>query len=426
MPDSALQVLVLSTRDTSGGAARAAYRIHDGVKKYGIISRMLVKIKTGSDATVHSLDEYVPKNTIARLIDWIVTKIKNRVYRLIWSRYPKRDNQYMSDLRSTRLFHAMDKFEYDVLHLHWINQRFFSLRKLRSVNKPIVWTLHDCWPFCGICHYLLDCEKYKDECGECPRLHSSIPNDLSRRIFNEKKKFYSGLDLHIVTPSRWLGECAQNSALFHGLPIHVIPNCVDIDVFRPLEDKLIYDNCQERSEPYHILFGAVNALVDKMKGFNYLTEALSILRTKYGLSDFDLTVFGTAEPQEGVNFPFPVKFCGLVRDIDEMVRLYNDADVVAVPSIVENLSCVIMESLSCGTPVVAFDVGGNKDMVDHMENGYLAKGYEVEDFARGLIWCKDNAARCELSRHARKKVVNNFSIEHVCKEYADLYRSISK
>ena len=234
-----MKVLSVNTNDFHGGAARAAIRIMQGVQRHGVETHMLVKEKHTQDSAVVPLQQFLPKNRLYRFADWVAQKVKNKYHHLLWRPYSKtKENVFMSDSRGTRLRGALQKLDYDVLHLHWINQRFIKLQDLPK-DKPIVWTLHDSWPFCGICHYFLDCQRYQTHCGDCPMLHSGKETDLAYRIFEEKLRAYRDLNLHIVTPSSWLGECAKQSALFGRFPVTVIPNCLETDVYRPLSEQEI-------------------------------------------------------------------------------------------------------------------------------------------------------------------------------------------
>ena len=135
-----------------GGAGRAAYRIHQGVKSLGVDSKMLLKSCHSNDPDIMTLDDFVPQNPYYKAFDWTCNKVKNKIQHFRWNRYSDREKIFMSDLRGTDLHGALRKLDYDVLHLHWINNRFVPLEDLPQ-GKPIVWTLHDSWPFCGICHY---------------------------------------------------------------------------------------------------------------------------------------------------------------------------------------------------------------------------------------------------------------------------------
>lgn len=434
-----MKVLSVNTNDTHGGAARAAMRIMQGVQQHGVETQMLVKEKHTQDMAVVSLKQFFPKNKLYRIADWVAQKLKNKYYKWQWHPYRKtKEYVFMSDSRGTRLGGALQK-HYDILHLHWINQRFIKLQDLPK-NKPVVWTLHDSWPFCGVCHYFLDCEKYKTHCGDCPMLHSGKEKDLAYRIFKEKLRAYHDLNLHIVTPSRWLGECAKQSALFGRFPVTVIPNCLETDVYRPLSEQEVEDRLSrdiERNPALHavkraaaeksakplILYGAVSAATDRIKGFAYLLSALQTL-DKQGL-ETDLVVFGASDSDLPMQFErINVHFVGYISDTDTLVTLYNLADLMVVPSLTENLSCAIMESLSCATPVCSFDIGGNCDMINHQVNGYLAKEKDSGDLARGIRWCLDNNIDGSLSAAARKKVLENYTIENIGKQYVELYEKL--
>lgn len=422
-----IKILSVCTSDSGGGAARAAYRIHQGVRELGIDSRMFVKNKSTHDENVLALDSFAPKNLFYQAFDWTRNKCKNKIQHYRWNQYPQRDKVYMSDLRSEALHGVFQKLDYDVLHLHWINQRFIPLSRLPK-DKPIIWTLHDSWPFCGVCHYFFECERYKKQCGCCPFLHSDKTDDLSHRVWSQKAEVYKDLNLHVVTPSHWLADCARQSSLFGRFPVMVIPNCLDVNVYHPLDEKEIsprWRNFQEkRLEKPLVLYGAMNAATDKRKGFANLLSALQILDQRGHGNDFELIVFGANESELGMNVNIPIHYVGYVSDTAELVSLYNLASVMVVPSLTENLSCAIMESLSCGTPVVAFNIGGNGDMIGHLQNGYLATERDDGDLAKGILWCLMQGRENVLSENARKKVVSTYTPEIVCKQYVDLYESL--
>ena len=435
-----MRVLSVNTNDSHGGAARAAMRIMQGVQLHGVETQMLVKEKHTRDSAVVSLQKFLPKNKLYRIVNGVAQKVKNKYHHLLWRPYRKtKENVFMSDSRGTRLGGALQKLDYDVLHLHWINQRFIKLQDLPK-DKPVVWTLHDSWPFCGICHYFIDCQRYQTHCGDCPMLHSGKEKDLAYSIFEEKLRAYHDLNLHIVTPSSWLGECAKQSALFGRFPVTVIPNCLDTAVYRPLTEtdidtrleraiqynpslNLVKCAAGEKTEKPLILYGAVAAATDKIKGFTYLLSALQLL-DQQGFKA-NLLVFGASESDLPMQFEhISVHFIGYVSDTDLLVALYNLANVMVVPSLTENLSCAIMESLSCATPVCCFAIGGNGDMVEHQVNGYLAKEKDAEDLARGIRWCLENDREGALSLAARKKVMENYTIDRVGAMYVEVYSSL--
>lgn len=437
-----MKVLFVNTNDTSGGAARAAVRIMDGVEQQGVMPQMLVKDKYSNSEKVIALQQFLSKNRLYHFTDWIAAKIKNKWQHLQWRPYrTTQENVFMSDSRGTRLGGALQKLDYDVLHLHWINQRFIKLQDLPK-DKPIVWTLHDSWPFCGVCHYFIDCERYQTHCGDCPMLHSGKENDLAYHVFEEKLRAYRDLNLHVVTPSRWLGECAKKSVLFGRFPVTVIPNCLDTEVYRPLSEQEMNERLSvaiQRNPALHsvkraagekaakslILYGAMNAATDRIKGFASLLSALQTL-DKQGF-EANMVVFGASESDLPMQFEhINVHFIGYVSDTDLLVTLYNLADVMVVPSLTEVFGQTASEALACATPVVCFKTTGIQEVVDHKVCGYVAKMQNSEDLAQGIRWCLDNNKDGALSIAARQKVLENYTIEKVGQLYVELYESIMR
>lgn len=429
MSDNPLKVLSVCTSDAGGGAPRAAYRIHQGVRQLGVESRMFVKDKYTQDADVVALEAFLPHGPLYQAFDWTRNKVKNKLQHARWNRYPERENVFMSDLRGTDLNGVLRKLDYDVLHLHWINQRFISLEDLPK-KKPIVWTLHDSWPFCGVCHYFFECEEYKYHCGCCPFLHSDRANDLSHQVWKKKDDIYKDLDLHIVTPSQWLGNCAKQSGLFGRFPVTVIPNCLDVNAFRPLNEMEISPRWrifqEKRSAKPYVLYGAMNAATDKIKGFANLLSALRLLERQGHGDDFELIVFGATASELGVDVNIPIHYVGYVGDTRELTSLYNLASVMMVPSLTEVFGQTASEAMACETPVVAFRCTGVQEVVDHKKNGYLAQPYEAYDLAEGILWCLVNNADNCLGRAGREKVLREYTFDAVCQQYKALYESVIK
>ena len=231
--------------------------------------------------------------------------------------------------------------------------------------------------------------------------------------------------MHIVTPSNWLAHAARESALFGRFPVTVIPNPIDISYFTPGSRQMACELLQLNPDKKYILFGAMNAIRDKNKGYNKFLSAIRHFEKMADHSDVELIIFGAGEELGALNIRLNVHNPGMLQD-EQLLAVYRAASVMVVPSLSENLSNIIMESLSCGTPVVAFHIGGNSDMIDHKQNGYLAEPFNSEDLAAGIAWCLDNNTSDELSRNARKKVEENYSMERVGERYTDLYKKLIK
>lgn len=428
MSERPLKVLSVCT-SLGGGAGHAAYRIHQGVRSLGVDSQMFVKNKHGEDPTVISLDDFCSTNPLYKAFDWTRNKAKNKIQHFRWNHYPDREQVFMSDLRGTDLHGALQKLDYDVLHLHWVNLRFVHLADLPK-DKPIIWTLHDSWAFCGVCHYSLDCKKYKEQCGNCPVLHSNDIHDLSYRVWKRKYELYKDLNLHIVTPSRWLGTCVKQSSLLGRFPVTVIPNCLDANVFRPLDVTEVSSKWrgfqENKSTKPLVLFGAVKAATDKIKGYAILLSALRLLEQQGHGNDFEVIVFGADESELSMDVNIPIHYVGYVGDVHELASLYSLASLMVVPSLTEVFGQTASEAMACGTPVVAFRCTGIQEVVDHKVSGYMAKPYESEDLASGILWCLENNTDNRLGKAAREKVLKEFAMDVVSRKYKEVYESVLK
>ena len=411
-----LKILFLNNSDTNGGAARAAYRLFVELRTHGIEVKMLVRNKTSNDSDVISCLDLENHNFIQDTF----LRIKRRIDKHKWKKYPDRENVFLNDLSSISLLKVFEGIDFDILHLHFVANRFLDLSELKKINKPIVWTLHDSWSFTGICHFFYNCERYKVGCGACPMLHSNDPKDFTYSICKIKKDAYSALNLHIVSPSKWLGECARESSLLGKFPITIIPNGIDTTVFKPMvRNEAILALGLDESKSY-LLFGAVNATTDLNKGFLMLLDALNSL-SKHSMLPLELLVYGADKLNDFAELDLPIRYLGFVNNTETLVQLNNAADVMVIPSKSENLSNAILESLSCGTPVVAFDIGGNSDMIDHKQNGYLAKAFDCADLAYGISWCLENNSENNLSISARNKVEECFGLDKVSEKYYKVY-----
>jgi glycosyltransferase involved in cell wall biosynthesis len=288
-----------------------------------------------------------------------------------------------------------------------------------------VWTLHDSWAFTGGCHIPLDCLRYEGSCGSCPQLNSQCEHDLSRWVWERKRKAWSGLAFRVVTPSRWLGKCAASSSLLRDKCIEVIPNGIDTTIFKPLDKRYVRESLNVPVDKKIILMGGVRSLEDPNKGFRHLLASLEILAAEGWKEKAELIVFGDEPPIPITGIPFPTRFVGYLNDDLSMALLYSAADVFAAPSVQENLPNTVMEALACGTPSVAFNIGGMPDLIAHKETGYLAQAYLKEDLAAGISWVLSDEQRwVNLSRNARQRVETKFSIALAADRYRRLYNEV--
>jgi glycosyltransferase involved in cell wall biosynthesis len=312
----------------------------------------------------------------------------------------------------------------DIVHLHWV-ANMMRLETLRRFKTPIVWTLHDSWPFTGGCYVPVDCTRYLDSCGSCPVLGSRKVNDLSRLVWRRKQRAWQELNLTLIAPSNWIGECARASSLFRNARIKVIPNAIDTGRFKPADKVTAREILSLPQDKKLILFGAKAATKDPNKGFHLLKGALQELAGQIEKGSTELIVFGSSEEGQVADFAFKTHYLGWFNDEVSLALLYAAADVFVFPSIQESLGYTAMEAMACGIPCVAFRQGGVPDLIDHLENGYLAEAFEPTDLARGIAWVLENEQRRRnLSMAGRSKVEREFALEKVGKRHLALYQEI--
>lgn len=326
--------------------------------------------------------------------------------------------------RLTRNRHVM---EADVIHLHWINAGFLSLRslgELLQMGKPVVWTFHDMWPFTGGCHYALDCREYTRECGTCPYLKRPGKRDLSHRLWKKKEKLFRSSEVTVITPSSWLQECVKASSLLRHWEVTTIHNPVDPDLFKPRGRE---ESCAklglDPSKKY-ILFGAAT-MKNVLKGFNYFLEAIRILAEDPETpGDVEILLFGKTRGDVSRAFPLPARNIAFVQSVHTMVDLYGAAHLFVIPSLQDNLPNTIIESMLCGTPVVGFRTGGIPEMIEHKVNGYLAAGKSSADLASGMKWILSRDSYEDLSAETRRIALERFSWEASVEKHLDLYSKL--
>ena len=317
--------------------------------------------------------------------------------------------------------------EADVIHLHWINAGFLSLRSLKELlqmGKPIVWTFHDMWPFTGGCHYALDCREYTRECGDCPYLKKPGKRDLSHRIWKKKEKLFRNSEVTVITPSSWLQECVRASSLLQHCEVTTIHNPIDHDMFKP---KVREEACArlglDPSKKY-ILFGAAT-MKNVLKGFNYFLDAIGILAgDPQTCGDVEILLFGKTRGNELQSFPLSARNIAFVQSVHTIVDLYSVAHLFVIPSLQDNLPNTIIESMLSGTPVVGFRTGGIPEMIEHKVNGYLAPCKSSEELAEGMNWILDSESYEELSSKTRQLALERFSSERSVEMHLELYNKL--
>lgn len=410
-----MRILTVNSSDLEGGAARAAYRLHQGLVRIGLDSSLLVQSRSSDDRRVQG-----PVTTIAKAMSRLRPTLDLHPVK----RYPNFGRKMFSPawLPFGGLVDSINAIDADVVHLHWITAGMLRLEDLASIKRPMVWSLHDMWAFTGGCHYDEGCDRWKSSCGACPILGSSSERDLSYKVFQRKLSTFAKLKdrITIVGLSRWMAECAQESTLLKDFRVEQLPNPIDTQVFKPVDRRVAKQILGLPTDKPLVLFGAVNATADPRKGFPHLSEALRAVPK----GSVELAVFGASRPQQPPDLGHPIHYLGRLHDDASLCVLYNAADVTVVPSLQENLSNTIVESLACGTPVCAFAIGGNGDMVVDGVNGALVPAFDADTMARQILSIVSGPGRDALRETARRTALERFELLAVSERYRALYKEL--
>ena len=409
-----MKILQLSTFDTRFGAAIAARRLHEALLASGEESDFLVSEKQGEFPRTQAAYSGVGK---------LLARARHRLDIFPLKFYPLRSySDFSPNWVSSNLPDRIDRLRPEVVHLHWCLNDFVPTPILPRLGRPLIWTFHDMWAFTGGCHYSSGCDRYHVECGGCPVLKSTNTNDLSHWLWRQKKEAYRKVrkSLQIICPSTWMAGLARNAPLLEGIPVHVVPNPINTQSFKPAgkkENRRLFGLPEEG--PLLLMGAPSNA--DRRKGFDLLNEALQHYAQQPNAQPLGLVMLGpkvdVVAAKSGRLTVWNIDF---VHQEPRLAALYNAVDAVALPSREENLSNTLAEALCCGTPCLTFDIGGNADLISHQINGFMAPAGDTVGMAAGLTWILGNLGeekRDSISKLARAKV----SYESLAPTFLDIY-----
>ncbi|MFP4370252.1 MAG: glycosyltransferase, partial [Candidatus Kapaibacterium sp.] len=399
------------------GAAIACLRIHNALIESGVESRILT-LEESNDKSIQTFLE--PKdNLFHKYLNYFKKFFPRVINKLITKNNPDEYEIFTGPYSLLKLENYIKKEKPDIIHLHWVSffinySSFF--KKLRHI--PIVWTLHDMNPFTGGCHYSYECVKYESNCKGCPQLVNSILPKYSSFNLNIKNNALKNINnLSIVGVSSWVSEVSKKSTLFKKYDHYTIGNAIFTDLFKPLNAPFLKNLLTNKT----IILFLCDSFHRFNKGFDLFEKAIEYLKNK---DNYFIILMGHgSQSQELKNFK--TMAINHTNSLEKISLIYSLADVSCVPSRYETFSQVTAESMSCGTPVVAFDATGPKDIIDHKENGFLAKSYNPKDFAEGIEWIIKNNVESKLSDRARNKIITTFSKNIIISKYIKLYDKLS-
>ena len=417
-----MKILHLSTYDVTGGAARAAYRVHTALRRLGHESAMIVRQKYGDDPSVMA---FAPKKDI-------FTRARRRWRRHLITREFRRYEasrptglERFSDDRSVYGVELPRNLPpCDVVTLHQVDgfvdyQTFFSGLSQRT---PVVWRLADMNVLTGGCHYDIGCGKFLEGCGQCPQLGSDSREDLSKKVWERKKRAFDSLDsgrLHVVATSQWMAGEIRKSPLLSRFSVTIIPNMIDTSTFAPRDRRFARKVLGLPHDARIVLFVS-DSMTNKRKGLSFLTEALE------GLGGEQRTVLvSVGIGKLALNAKINYEHLGQVSNDRFLSLIYSAVDVFVMPSLQESFGQTVLEAIACGTPVVGFDVGGIPDMVRPGLTGRLVPvgdSVALRDSIQALL--DDSPGRERMAGECRRIVLEEYSYKHLGDRYVELYQSM--
>lgn len=409
-----MKVLHVCFSDKGGGAYIGARRLHRSMLENGVDSTLLVMKKRTRDPTVRQAPLRIRcQNIIWRKISRWILKLQSNADR---------------DFRSLNIFpttlpNFINDFGADIVQFHWVCENTVSVTDLPRIKAEIVWKLPDMWSFSGCEHYNVRnnraVEGYTSD--NVPDDQSGL--DIDRYVWQLKQALWKKKRLTIVCPSKWLYECAKKSKLFQHREIRNIHNPVNLDFYKPSDDKMgLRESLKLPQDKKLILYSTSQQKDDPRKGFQYLDDTLSGLAEKINPEQCAVVIIGITHDLPDIS-GIQVINLGYVWEEYLITRIYAAVNVCLFPSLADNLPNIIKESMACGTPCVAFDAGGTREMVTHKINGYLAPSGDVDELVSGINWVFQQNEK-ELSAAARETACRLHNTKDRVADYLTLYEKL--
>lgn len=415
-----MKILLLNYTDSGGGAAIAALRLAHELHSAGNHVTLGVLNKRSPSPIV---TEFSLKKTFTQKF---IKKLRTMCEYIIFKNFKTTNNiSHSLNLYTSISIKDINAGDYDIVHLHWINHNMISIRDISRIRKPIVWTMHDSWPFCGAEHHpniLENDTRFLTGYTAKNKPATTRGIDICKTAYKLKKRYLRKIPIHFIAPSNWEKNCLKKSALFKNHDCTVIPNIVDKKIFYPTADtssiKKLFGIPLDKKI---IGFGAANDITDprSLKGGRYLIDTLKKINES---DNYHLVIFGNANVGFPAEIHIPAFYTGYVSSPIILSAIYNCCDVFVCPSIIENLPYTCLESIYCGVPVAAFNTGGIPDIIEHKYNGYLAEPFDTDDLHRGIMYAFDNLKN--LSENCIKKAEKDFDMETTVKKHIEVYKKV--
>ena len=425
--------LQLNASASDGGAARAAVRVHEGLREegqaFGWTSRFQVTSGPASGPGV-CVGSPLQRSAIWRRLHPRLTQWRKRHWR---TNNPALHTLAWPDTGlGAELIEAHSRGDFELLNLHWLGDSTLSIEEIGRLPCPVLWTLHDQWPFSGAEHYaplpgsgsdLAALERFTSgyEQETSPALERTC--DLNRWTWQRKQRSWRQ-PMTLICPSQWMADCVQRSSLMGDWPRHVIPNPLNLQQWSPVEPRLARRLLDLPLEAPLVLFGAMDGTADPRKGADVLEQALVSLgvRSEGEPKQPQLVIFGQERSALQQSFGLPVHCLGHLHDAVSLRLAYSAADVMVVPSRLDNLPNTATEAMACGTPVVAFRTGGLPEIVNDGISGRLADAFDPEDLAHCIASVVFHPEKQRaMAQQARQQAEDRWHPKRIAALYASAY-----
>lgn len=406
--DKLRNILYVNTLLGKGGAAKITYDMAaKNIKKRGLNTKVLADEVFGE---IPEADYEILQRS---------TKKEQKILNQVQDKYAWLDFFHLSsfEIKNLEVFKKCD-----ILHLNNLHGNYFSLFALPELTalKPTIWTLHDEFAFTGHCAFTYECNNWLNGCYSCPNLeeYPGIIKDTSNFLYEKKKKIYENSDFTVLCYSKWMKNRLEKSIL-KNKDIRFIYNGIDETVFKPYAKSLARNELGLPADKKILLFSSNGSLNNKQKGGKYLLEAYEYFKNRDDL--FFVTLGNEKRELVSNNFLNMEYIC----NENTMAKYYSAADLFIFPTLAETFGLVIAESLACELPVIAFDTGPIPELIEHMENGYIAKYRNTNDLIYGIKSFIDNSELLEkASKKARNKILEKFTLDKMLNSYSDLYQEV--
>jgi len=423
-----MKILLLNYFDAGSGAAIATERLLMALRQSNINVELGVLEKKNANVAIILLQKKnLNQPEFYCIIKRLCGKFKSRITRIANLDFSTTNTiTHSTNHKSFIDVNYINNSDYDIIHFHWVNYDMISIEDIPKIKKPIVWTMHDSWVFCGAEHHpniLENDTRFIEGYTKFNKPKTTSGFDVCRKTWERKKAAWKDCKFMFISPSNYIMEAFNKSALFNNSKsiCTVIPNIVPENIFKANNRNALKEVFQIPKDKKIIGFGASYGISNKKstKGGYLLLEAIKKINDN---TNYFFVLFGNNNDSFAEEIVMSYFSAGSISNPYILAAIYNLCDVFVCPSLIENLPNVCLESLFCGIPVTAFNTGGIPDIVEHKKTGYLAKCFDIEDLCDGILYCIDNYD--DLSRNSLEKARAEFTNEVIVKKHIEVYKSI--